>query len=286
MVPYSKDSFLIMTFFRIIAGGIILYAILCAFMYLYQDQLLFIRQSITNERVEYIRTRQHHVEEITIPTAEGITLHGWWVNDYRKTAESADNVVIYFGGNAEEVSYMIDEASAFNNWSFVLINYRGYGLSEGNPSEKMLYEDALRIYDALLEQETANPSRIIVMGRSLGTGVAAHLARHRQVQGAIFISPYDSMVKVAKDAYPFLPVNLLLRNRFSVLDNAVAIDIPVYALVALEDSVILPERSLKLLEKWKGEIHVTEVAHAGHNNLAGTAEYRRFLKESLDAFRH
>ena len=286
MVSYSKYSFLFMTFFRIIAGGLIIYSILCVFMYLYQDQLLFIRQGITNERVEYIRTRLHHVEEMTIPTADGITLHGWRVNDYRKTAEATDSVVIYFGGNAEEVSYMIDEVAAFQNWSFVLMNYRGYGLSEGNPSEEMLYEDALGIYDSLVELGMADPSRTIVMGRSLGTGVAVHLARHRQVQGVILISPYDSMANVAKDAYPFLPVNLLIRNRFNALDNAAAIDIPVYALIALEDTVILPERSLKLLMKLEGEIHVTEVAHAGHNNLAGTAEYRLFLKESLDAFVH
>ncbi|MDW7670186.1 MAG: hypothetical protein SCK57_04240 [Bacillota bacterium] len=170
-----------MTFLRIIAGGLIIYSIVCVFMYLYQDQLLFIRQSITNERVEYIRTRLHHVEEITIPTADGIILHGWRVSDYPKTAETADNVVLYFGGNAEEVSYMIDEVADFHNWSFILMNYRGYGLSEGNPSEEMLYEDALGIYDALTRQGMADPSRTIVMGRSLGTGVAAHLARHRQV---------------------------------------------------------------------------------------------------------
>ncbi|MDW7670187.1 MAG: hypothetical protein SCK57_04235 [Bacillota bacterium] len=92
------------------------------------------------------------------------------------------------------------------------------------------------------------------------------------------------MANVAKDAYPFLPVNLLLRNRFNALDNAAASDIPVYALIALEDTVISPERSLRLLENWAGEVHVTKVAHAGHNNLAGTAAYRHFLKESLDAF--
>ncbi len=117
--------------------------------------------------------------------------------------------MIYFGGNGEEVSWLVPEFSRVPDWAALLVNYRGYGLSEGQPSETKLYRDALALYDRATRRPDIDSGRVIVMGRSLGTGVATYLASQRPVAGVVLISPYDSLVQVAREAYPFLPVNLL-----------------------------------------------------------------------------
>lgn len=123
------------------------------------------------------------------------------------------------------------------------------------------------------------------MGRSIGTGIGAYLAANRQVKGAIFISPYDSMVNVAQNAYPFLPVNWLMKHRFKAVEHAPLINVPLHALIALDDSIIDPKRSSALINQWGGETHVTDVPNAGHNTVTQTELYWRFLESSLEALR-
>jgi len=286
MMSYSKYPFLMITLIRLLVGGLVVYLILCVFMVLYQDRLLFLRRDLPEERVRALQDSPFEVEEISFATPEGITLNGWWVNREQAALRNEAGggkvpVVFFFGGNAEEVSHMVWEASSHPDWSFVLMNYRGYGRSEGSPEEEALLQDSLLIYDYAAQRDTMDPERTVVMGRSLGTGVAAYLASQQEISAALLISPYDSMVQVAQDAYPFLPVNRLMRHRFEVLPYARQVDIPLYAIIALRDEVIAVKRSQALLESWGGEVFLTEVPHAGHNTLAATAAYDRFLKESL-----
>jgi len=284
MTVYHKQPFLIISLVRILIGILIGYIIFCIYVYLYQEDLLFIKQSISEERAAYIREAAGNVEEITIKAEDGTRLHGWILHSEPKEPLQP-NVVIYSGGNAEEVSHMIDHVSRFSDWTFVFMNYRGYGLSAGTPSETSLYADALLVYDYFEEKGVIQPAQTIVMGRSIGSGIAAYLAAHRQVRGAIFISPYDSMVNVAKDAYPFLPVNWLMKHRFEAVEQAPRITVPLHALIALDDDIIRPERSHVLINHWGGDTHVTEVPNAGHNTLAQRDSYWRFLESSLEALR-
>ncbi len=286
MISYSKYPFLMITLVRLLAGGFIFYLILCVFMFLYQDQMMFIRQDLPGHRLQRLGQKDVQVEEMMIPASDGVTLHGWWVNRERAALRNQEGggdvpVVFFFGGNAEEVSHMVEMGEAYPEWSFVLMNYRGYGLSEGTPGEEALLEDALLIYDHVSHREPLDPKRRVAMGRSLGTGMAVYVAAHRDISAALLISPYDSMVKVAGDAYPFLPVNRLMRNRFEMLPHARQVTIPVYALIALQDEVVAVKRSRALLEAWGGNTLVTEVPRAGHNTLVFTPEYHRFLEESL-----
>jgi uncharacterized protein len=282
MISNNYRTFLSVFLLRILAGILILYIMMCLYMYLYQAELMFISQNISDERIAYLRAAGDHIEEITIMAEDGIQLHGWMVGGL---GNEQKNVAIYFGGNAEEVSHMIDHVSGLSGWSYILMNYRGYGLSGGTPSETHLFADALLIYDTFKERGVINEAQTIMMGRSMGTGIASYLAANRQVSGAIFISPYDSMTNVAKDAYPFLPVNLLMKHRFDVVDHASLITVPLYALIALEDSIIDPERSRVLINHWGGETYVTEVPNAGHNTLTQTESYWRFLESSLEALK-
>jgi uncharacterized protein len=277
----AKLSFIVIAILRILAGLAVIYFVVAAYLYLYQDDFLFIRQDISGQRAAKM-SAEPGVEEITIQTMDGISLHGWLVAD--KGSDSDDGkrkTVIYFGGNAEEVSHMVDHARRLGSWSFVLVNYRGYGLSEGSPSEENIWADALRIYDELEERGMIDPAHTIVMGRSIGTGTAVYLAANREIQGAVLISPYDSMVNVARDAYPFLPVGLFMKNRFDAVTYAPHMEIPLYAMVALEDRVIRPDRSRALIDQWNGDVTLIEIKNADHHNYVQTEAYWEFLRQSL-----
>lgn len=284
MASDNSHTFQSLSLVRVLAGVLIAYIIFCAYVYLSQEAMLFITQSISAERAANLPATGRHVEEISVTAEDGTRLHGWMLHS-EITEEPQSNVVIYFGGNAEEVSHMVDHVSRFSHWSFILMNYRGYGLSGGTPGEASLYADALQIYDYFEDKDVISPGHTIVMGRSIGSGIATYLAANRQVKGAILISPYDSMVNVAKDAYPFLPVNWLMKHRFEAVEHAPRVAVPLYALIALADEIIDPERSRIFIDHWGGETYVTEVPQAGHNTLAQTEGYWHFLESSLETLR-
>ena len=138
-------------------------------------------------------------------------LRGWLL---RAAGREPAPLLIYFGGNAEEASWVLSELAHIPGWSALVVNYRGYGQSEGAPSERALFADALALYDQAIKRLDIEPHRVVAMGRSLGTGVATYLASQRPIAAVILVSPYDSLVSIAQRAYPFLPVRLLLKHRF------------------------------------------------------------------------
>ncbi len=141
-----------------------------------QEHLIFFPQPITS--TAHLPTR---AEPLEVVAADGKRLHGWIV----KGAMVPAPIVIYFGGNAEEVSWTLADAGWPREWTIAGLNYRGYGASEGVPGEPELTADALAIYDAVTLRQDIDPRRIVVFGRSLGTAVAAHLAAARTVAGAV-----------------------------------------------------------------------------------------------------
>jgi pimeloyl-ACP methyl ester carboxylesterase len=147
---------------------------------------------------------------LEIVATDGTHLRGWMV----KADTAIAPTVIYFGGNAEEVSWTLAEKRWPRDWAIAAINYRGYGASEGAPGEQDLLADALTIYDVIAKRNDVDSQRIVVFGRSLGTAIAVHVAAQRPVAGVVLASPYDSMVAIGKHHYPWLPVSLLLRHRF------------------------------------------------------------------------
>src|SRR5262249_35639515 len=146
-------------------------------------------------------------------------------------------LVLYFGGNAEDVSWMLRRvAQQTPGAGWLLVDYRGYGASEGTPSEEALSADAIQWFDYARHQLDAQ--RIIVFGRSLGSGVAVQLAAARAVDGVILATPFDSLTNVARHHYPFLPVSLILKHPFDSLARAPYIDAPLLCLVAEHDQVV------------------------------------------------
>ncbi len=229
-----------------------------ALVWLTQDRMIFFPQPVA--ATAHLPARALPLEVVA---ADGTHLRGWIV----KGSAAPAPTVIYFGGNAEEVSWTLADPRWPREWTIVAVNYRGYGASEGAPGKHALTNDALAIYDAVVRREDIDPRRIVVFGRSLGTAIAAHLAAERPVAGAVLVSPFDSMTAIGKTHYPFLPVSLLLRHRFDALPDAQRNQMPLLAIVGESDSIIPPERSRALFDAWAGAKIWRVVPRADHNDL-------------------
>ncbi len=196
-------------------------------------------------------------------------------------ARPGRKAVIYFGGNAEDVAWSVEPLSAaFPDRSLYLVNYRGYGGSSGRPSEPGLKADALAVFDHVARSH----EDIAVMGRSLGSGIAVSVAAGRRVERLVLVTPYDSLVEVARKYYRYLPVSMLLRDRYDSAALAPSVSAPALVVVAAEDEIIPRERSEALAAAFApGQATVAVIAGAGHNSLDLSPDYLRTVQRFLDA---
>ena len=258
--------------------GVAIFVGLCAVLYLLQEQLIFLRPPLADEARHTVRLLPG-TTEVRIRTHDGKRLHGW----LRHTVEdpNSQGLVIYFGGNAEEVSGQVHDAQMLAPWSFAAVNYRGYGLSEGRPSETALTADALAVYDWLAKRDGIDPNRIVVFGRSLGGGVAVQLAASRPVRAVALVSPFDSLRSLARKQYPFVPVSLLLKHPFDSVARAPGIEAPLLVIAGGRDGLIPPEYSKRLHDAWAGPKRWTLVPGADHNDIHTRPEYWPAIREFL-----
>jgi pimeloyl-ACP methyl ester carboxylesterase len=243
--------------------------------YVMQEKLIFQSRPMREEDRQIIAARhQARVADTFLQAADGTRVHAW----HFKAAPGAP-LVLYFGGNAEEVSWLLDELPRRDTGAaWLLIDYRGYGSSEGQPSEQALAADALVWYDHF----AASSPRIVAFGRSLGSGVAVRLAAERPLAGLVLVAPFDSMVEVGKRHYPFLPVSWLLKHRFDSLGLAPKITTPLLCIVATHDEVIPAEHAKRLYDAWGGAKQWVELA-ATHNTIDGHPDYWPAIRAFLTA---
>jgi hypothetical protein len=227
--------------------------------WLAQDRLVFFPQPVGS--TAHLPAEAQPLE---IVASDGTRLRGWM----RVATATPAPIVLYFGGNAEEVSWTLADTRWPRDWTIVAVNYRGYGGSEGAPSEAALVADALAIYDAIAVRPDVDARRIVAFGRSLGTAVAVKLGAARPLAGAILVSPYDSMVEVGRTHYPWLPVSWLLKHRFDAQEDARRTQAPLLAIVADRDSIIPRERSRALYDAWAGPKTWLVVPTTDHNTLS------------------
>ena len=194
-------------------------------------------------------------------------------------ARPGGRALLYFGGNAEDVAFSLNAfASAFPEHSLYLVNYRGYGGSGGSPSESGLVADAIALYDHLRPRYP----EISVVGRSLGSGVAVQLASVRDVRRLALVTPYDSLVKVARSHFPYLPVGLLLRDRYDSASRVSAVKAETLIVVAGSDEIIPRARSNALIAAFPAEqVRVMVLDRARHNDIDLDSRYLEQLRAFL-----
>lgn len=241
-----------------ISAIIILYLGLCGILFINQRSLIYFPQprSISNgatltllagDAQVLVTTRQHN----------------------------GPRALLYFGGNAEDVSYSLPNlSSAFPDYAIYLLHYRGYGGSSGSPSETALFTDAIALFDKV----HAAHQKIVVVGRSLGSGVAVRLASVRPVARLVLVTPYDSLQKLAAKQFPYIPVRWLLLDKYESWRYAEHVTAPTL-IVAAEHDEIIPRTNTEALYRrfHTGVATFKMVAGASHNSISENPEYMRLL---------
>jgi uncharacterized protein len=183
--------------------------------------------------------------------------------------------VLYFGGNGEDVSSSVAPLmAAFPEREIVMLHYRGYGGSAGRPTEADITADAAGLFDKV----HAEHPDVIVIGRSLGTGVAARLASTRPVSRLVLVTPYDSLLGIAERQFPFFPVKYLLIDKYESWRYVPAIKVPVLILAAGKDEVIPAASTEALRARFApGQVTTVMVPGASHNTIGDDPLYVRSL---------
>jgi uncharacterized protein len=231
------------------------YVLLCAALFVFQRSLIYFPQP---------RTAGGSAGVVTLPTAAGNVLAS-------TRAHEGQHALIYFGGNAEDVSFSLPGfAAVFPDHALYLMHYRGYGGSAGSPSEAGLVEDGLALFDKV----RATHSRVVVVGRSLGSGVAIQVASQRPVARLVLVTPFDSLEDLAASQFPVFPVRWLLRDTYRSSQFAPRVTAPT-TIVAAEHDEVVPRKSAELLfTRFSEGVATIEVLRGeGHNTIERSPRY-------------
>ena len=221
---------------------IIAYIVVIIFVYFYQRNLLY-HPSENNYQNDTI---QFNHQEIFIKVNDEIKLKSWIINKDLKNFKT----LVFFHGNAGDLSnriYKLNELDKLNI-NILLISWRGFSGNEGYPTEKNLYEDAEAAIKWLNKKKVSN-SQIILYGESLGTGVAVEIASKNNFNSIILESPFTSIENSAKIYYPYLPVRLLLKDKYDSIGKIKMIDTPILIMHGEKDDVVPISMGKELFEK-------------------------------------
>lgn len=250
------------------------YLLICAGLFFGQNSLLFPVSQIGPA------SPLPGAERLELAAASGERLEGFHVPP---TVPGRERLLILgFGGNAWNGA---DMAACLHDLypaaDIVVFHYRGYPPSEGRPGAAALREDAPRIFDFATAR--LNPRRTIAVGFSIGSGVAASLATARPLDGAILVTPFDSLESVAAGHYPWLPVRLLFRNPLDPARDLAGSRVPVALIAGARDTLIPPARTEALRRAVPNLAFDVTIPGAGHNDIYRTDAFRHAMTRALAA---
>lgn len=259
---------------NVLAVLLIFYTMIGATLYFLQEKLLFFPTELEQN---YIYTFNHPFEELFLRPSENVTL-----NAIHFKTEKPKGVILYFHGNAGDLSRWgtIAEYFVAKNYDVLIMDYRTYGKSKGKLSETAFYDDAQFCYDYLVQHYSEH--EITIYGRSLGTGIATHLASKNHPKQLILETPYYSILDVAKLRFPIFPVKSLLKYRFPSYKFIVQVNCPITIIHGTEDSIV-PYSSAEKLYEVATQEHITFVTIEGgnHNDLVEFELYRQTIDQVL-----
>jgi len=210
---------------------ILAYIIIVLFTYLYQRKLLYhpSENNYTGDEIQF------DYKEVFIEVDKGVKLKSWFLEkDLKK-----NKTILYFHGNAGDLTNRVHKLNELNKLdvNILIISWRGFSGNPGKTTEKNLYNDARKSVEWLNETGVTNKN-IILYGESLGTGVATELGQNNSFSGIVLESPFTSIADAAKIYYPYLPVNLLLKDRYDTIKKIKNIKIPVLIMHGKKDNIV------------------------------------------------
>lgn len=205
--------------------------------------------------------------EVTLRTTDGLVLGAWLVPADEPGRGMA---VLVANGNAGNRSLRapLAEALAAQGFAVLVFDYRGYGGNPGNPTEHGLARDVRAAYRFLVDQAGVPPDRILYYGESLGAAVVAELATEHPPAGLVLRSPFVDLAAVGRIHYPFLPIPLLLRDRYPLAHNLEQVEAPTTVVYGSRDSIVPPEQSRAVAEVASGVTRIVRIEGADHNDRA------------------
>ena len=219
-------------------------------------------------------------ERLTVATPDGNTLHG--VRIPPDTADETGTLILGFGGNAwngQDVAEYLHEL--YPDHEVIAFHYRGYAPSTGSPSAEALIGDAPLIYDAVVQ--TVRPTKVIGVGFSIGTGVAAQLAAVRKLDGLILVTPFDSLKAVAQSMYPWLPIGPLFGHEIDAATPLRENPVPAAVIAAERDEIVPAERTQALRDVIPELVFEKTIARAGHNDIYARSDFQQAMHSALSA---
>ncbi len=216
----------------LIAGCV--YAVLVAGAYVAQPKLVYFPEA-GRELIATPGAIGLEYDELQLTAADGVRLHAWYVK-----APAPRGVVLFFHGNAGNISHRLDSLAQFARLGYdtLIFDYRGYGRSDGSPSEAGTYLDGDAAWDYLVRQRGVAPADVVLFGESLGAAVAARLASQTEPRALVLLSAFTSIPDLGQELYPILPVKWLARIQYPTLDYVGTVRAPVLVAHSRDDEIV------------------------------------------------
>lgn len=241
-----------------VLGG--LYLGVAGLLYAYQRDFLYFPDA---QRPVATPANVPTFKEVELVTADGLRLLAWYV-----PPPEGRPVLLYFHGNGGHLGYRWYRLSRFAaaGYGVLMPEYRGYGGNEGQPSEAAFFADS-HVAMAFLQKEGFSPDRIVVYGESLGTGVAAQVASEHEVAALVLEAPYTSITAMAARQFPFLPVSLLLKDRFDSRSRITRVRAPILIMLGERDQIVPPALGQELFAVAPEPKEFWSSPDGGHDDL-------------------
>jgi len=252
-----------------------IYVVFAAFLFIFQSHYVYYPERVLSADPGSIRLQ---FESVSFKTADGVKLFGWFI-----PSQSARGVLLFFHGNAGNISHRLESIQIFHQLGLdvFIFDYRGYGHSEGKPTEQGTYKDAEAAWRYLIEERQVSPNEVIVFGRSLGGAVASWLIQSHTPGALILESTFTSLPDIAATLYPYLPVRPLLRFEYNTAAYLSKIDCPVLIVHSRDDEIMPFSHGRRLFEMAKEPKKFLEIT--GTHNDGFITSGKRY-EDGLNAF--
>jgi pimeloyl-ACP methyl ester carboxylesterase len=221
-------------------------------------------------------------ERLSLKTADGKELAGIRIAADERVKDRT--LILGFGGNAwnaQDVAEYLHEL--FPDDEVVAFHYRGYAPSRGSPSAEALIADAPLVYDLAIER--VKPRRVVAVGFSIGSGIAATLAAARKLDGLILVTPFDSLKAVAQSMYPWLPIGPFFEHEIDAASALEKVDVPVAIIAAQRDEIVPSERTEALKQRVRHLVFERTIPGAGHNDIYARSDFHDAMREAFSCLK-